>query len=540
MVRRGSSATTRASTSRAPATCYEARGPGRARGAARRAAAASSAARSRSSASTATCASRPTSGRTRTRTYGVVSAAGLLRRALLARALRGHGLLPASRATSSSAIRAAVADDRTRPGARRRRLPRQRRARGGGHDAHAPRRAATPRDHPRIELLRHKQLIVGAWLPSRAGSRATRRSTHVAGDVAGRAAPIIAWLDEHVGATDVARRRPARPPSGVRVGLHLDAGRGLARAELPGAAVLGAQRAAADGRARARAIEQLRAAVLAAGRVGVDPGDERCAALPPRSCRSPTAIVAAVGALGHAGALAEPADPARARRRGAARRWRSTASVSGPTLTRPSATSSHASGAPSKPTPCSQIQRSACSAPQLWPTMPGQRVELPVLDAAGDRRVRAAGSRVLVRGSGASYEPRWGRCAQRRGGGAEAEIPLRALWPSASARPARAAPGRTCAVADRQPVAWSRVGQRLLDRARRPARLEQRAPQRAGGRAAGALEHRVADPGGAAAGGVGGAQVVRTRSGPSRAGRTGKRGALIDAPCRTPSHSHSG
>ena len=40
-----------------------------------------------------------------------------------------------------------------------------------------------------------------------------------------------------------------------------------------------------------------------------------------------------------------------------------------PMITRPIATSIHS---PSSVAQCSQIQRSACSAPQLWPTMPRQ------------------------------------------------------------------------------------------------------------------------------------------------------------------------
>ncbi len=79
--------------------------------------------------------------------------------------------------------------------------------------------------------------------------------------------------------------------------------------------------------------------------------------------------------------------------------------VSGPMRMRPSATSSHASGAPSKPTPCSQIQRSACSAPQLWPTIPGHASSSqrsPSASTQPEIAVSGSGLSVFVRGTGAS------------------------------------------------------------------------------------------------------------------------------------------
>ena len=55
-----------------------------------------------------------------------------------------------------------------------------------------------PRDHPRIELLRRKQLIVGRSLP--AGGGITRDpALRLARGVRTASAPILAWLDEHVG-----------------------------------------------------------------------------------------------------------------------------------------------------------------------------------------------------------------------------------------------------------------------------------------------------------------------------------------------------
>jgi uncharacterized protein (TIGR02453 family) len=57
-----------------------------------------------------------------------------------------------------------------------------------------------PKDHPRIELLRRKQLIVGRSLPSEGGLSRDAALGHVAG--AWRAAgPVVDWLDEHVGAS---------------------------------------------------------------------------------------------------------------------------------------------------------------------------------------------------------------------------------------------------------------------------------------------------------------------------------------------------
>jgi uncharacterized protein (TIGR02453 family) len=59
------------------------------------------------------------------------------------------------------------------------------------------------RDHPRIELLRHKALVAGRSLPGAAGIGRDEALEHVAGTW--RAAePLNAWLDEHVGASAIA------------------------------------------------------------------------------------------------------------------------------------------------------------------------------------------------------------------------------------------------------------------------------------------------------------------------------------------------
>ncbi|HYH89949.1 MAG TPA: DUF2461 domain-containing protein [Solirubrobacteraceae bacterium] len=57
-----------------------------------------------------------------------------------------------------------------------------------------------PKDHPRIELLRRKQLIVGLPLPGDGGLSRDAALGHVAG-VWRAATPVVDWLDEHVGAS---------------------------------------------------------------------------------------------------------------------------------------------------------------------------------------------------------------------------------------------------------------------------------------------------------------------------------------------------
>jgi uncharacterized protein (TIGR02453 family) len=62
-----------------------------------------------------------------------------------------------------------------------------------------------PRDHPRIELLRHKALVAGRSLPGAGGIGRDEALEHVA--ATWRAAePLNAWLDEHVGASALAPR----------------------------------------------------------------------------------------------------------------------------------------------------------------------------------------------------------------------------------------------------------------------------------------------------------------------------------------------
>jgi uncharacterized protein (TIGR02453 family) len=73
-----------------------------------------------------------------------------------------------------------------------------------------------PRDHPRIELLRRKALIAGRQVPPGDGIPRDAALAHVAG--AWRAAaPLNAWLDEHVGpSAEPVRRWPPRAGSSRR------------------------------------------------------------------------------------------------------------------------------------------------------------------------------------------------------------------------------------------------------------------------------------------------------------------------------------
>jgi len=55
-----------------------------------------------------------------------------------------------------------------------------------------------PRDHPRIELLRRKQLIIGKSLPAGGGIKRDP-ALELARRVRKSSAPVLAWLDDHVG-----------------------------------------------------------------------------------------------------------------------------------------------------------------------------------------------------------------------------------------------------------------------------------------------------------------------------------------------------
>ena len=100
-------------------------------------------------------------------------------------------------------FRAGVADD----GARRRagRCRRDRARRRGWRSWERRSRTAPrgyPRDHPRAELLRHKALIAGRRVPGATGIARDAALGHVA-TTWRAAAPLVAWLDAHVGPSTV-------------------------------------------------------------------------------------------------------------------------------------------------------------------------------------------------------------------------------------------------------------------------------------------------------------------------------------------------
>ena len=91
--------------------------------------------------------------------------------------------------------RAAVADDATGPQLEAA-LAKARLDVDGASLKTAPR--GYPRDHPRIELLRRKQLIIGRSLPAGGGIKRDP-ALDLARGVRKSSAPILAWLDDHVG-----------------------------------------------------------------------------------------------------------------------------------------------------------------------------------------------------------------------------------------------------------------------------------------------------------------------------------------------------
>ena len=97
--------------------------------------------------------------------------------------------------------------------------------------------------------------------------------------------------------------------------------------------------------------------------------------------------------------------------------------VAGPIFTRPIAASSQS---PSGVMPCSQIQRSACCAPQLWPAMPRQPstgISRPFTDRRPEKRAAGAGESNFVRGSGARYIQRARQVEERLLGALERQLP---------------------------------------------------------------------------------------------------------------------
>ena len=157
--------------------------------------------------------------------------------------------------------------------------------------------------------------------------------------------------------------------------------------------------------------------VLGAVGIGVDPADEVLAVGADTALDGD--VVAgqrerrAVGPLGTSVRRMAPSPPSRWRTPSSDRTPLATQGVvHGPTLIRPSAASSQASSRPSKPAPCSQIQRSACWAPQLCPTIPRQPVmstTRPPARTSPSKRASGYGLSSFVRGSGARYMKSPGR-----------------------------------------------------------------------------------------------------------------------------------
>jgi uncharacterized protein (TIGR02453 family) len=132
----------------------------------------------------------------KTRTYGV---AGRLYVSLSAEGIYvGTGYYRPQR-DQLERLRAAIADDATGPALE----AAVEHARQAGLDVvgdelkTAPR--GYPRDHPRIALLRLKQLVAGRRLPRAAGGITHERALEHARATWAQAEPMIGWLDEHVG-----------------------------------------------------------------------------------------------------------------------------------------------------------------------------------------------------------------------------------------------------------------------------------------------------------------------------------------------------
>ena len=184
--------------------------------------------------------------------------------------------------------------------------------------------------------------------------------------------------------------------------------------------------------------------------------------------------------------------------------------------------------------PCSQIQRSACSAPQLWPTIPGQPSSSSAVVARRaivPSHVRGGrGLSSFVRGSGARYSQLAREVAQRR----RVPVPAQVVARRAGAAVYAVRPER--AVGDAQPGRRLGIGQRQLVRDRRGrVAVEQRHPDRAERRLPGVAVHRMPQPDGARAARVDRADVEGLVALRQRGEARGYR-----RPCRRPSHSHSG
>jgi uncharacterized protein (TIGR02453 family) len=143
----------------------------------------------------------------KTRTYGLLYSVPGIAAGLFAQ-LSAHGLYAGTgyhqlARDQLERFRAAVADERTGPELAAATAA----AQAAGLDVvgeslrTAPR--GYPRDHARIELLRRKALIAGRTRAGTAGIGRDEALDHVASTWRA-AAPLNAWLDEHVGPTTIA------------------------------------------------------------------------------------------------------------------------------------------------------------------------------------------------------------------------------------------------------------------------------------------------------------------------------------------------
>lgn len=143
----------------------------------------------------------------KTRTYGVLQdvsgvAAGLYAQLSASGLYAGTGYHQLAR-DQLARFRDAVVDDRTGPALAAAAAA----AEDGGLELAgeslrtAPR--GYPREHPRIELLRRRSLVAGRALAGAGGIGREAALGHVAGSWRA-AAPLNAWLDEHVGPSELA------------------------------------------------------------------------------------------------------------------------------------------------------------------------------------------------------------------------------------------------------------------------------------------------------------------------------------------------
>jgi uncharacterized protein (TIGR02453 family) len=138
----------------------------------------------------------------KTRTYGVLEGTPGARTGLYAQIsatglYAGTGYYRMAR-DQLERFRSAVAEDASGPGLAEATAAAERDGLEVAGEALRTAPRGYPRDHPRIELLRRKSIIAGAGLPAAGGIDREAALGHVA-HAWRAAAPLTAWLDEHVG-----------------------------------------------------------------------------------------------------------------------------------------------------------------------------------------------------------------------------------------------------------------------------------------------------------------------------------------------------